>query len=805
MTRYKLQVQPRRQYNIQYSNERGPQGPAGANGLGFTAIASGTILGNGLGDAALPQALNANATRTILGLSTFDAPTFAGLALTGKQSFSGTTHSGLCLHSLTTTEYNALTPANGDLFRDSTTDRIDARLARGTVELVDTAGGQTINGALTVGGTLLSTGQVRGASVWFGGVSQANVKLYGSATGQLFMYNSAETAGVMINVNGNSAVFRNVANNVDAPITCSNLTASGTVQGVGVHSLTNGFAVGNPPLAAASACLRTPNDYRILDDGNLRIDSGTTRILRLRTNLASVTTTSTLSTGVENMFELIHTINQTGTAGSTDFLINRTETALGSGAHNFVDFQRNSVSRLSISNFGTITTTGTIVFPGTAITKQITFGDVYNDGSSLQFLNGATAIATFNAATGISTGLGITASGTVTAQTALKIGTTVSAAPGLFPFTGATHTTPNTAGRGVALYSYVNAAESTSIAISGDSSAQTTGTNVHLLVQRVFTPTSGTGTYYFTELRPTVNQTGGANGITRGLFINPTLTAASDFRAIEIANCGSHKALVTGTGTVSFGDVVTAQSQIRVGTAVTNAPFIFAFSGSAYTSQDNAGRGLSFYSSVIGNDTISYAFSGNAVFPTSGNNFHLTVRRNFNPTSGSATYAWLYANPEVNQTGGASGVTRGVWVSPSLTAAADFRGIEVSNCGSHKAIVTGTGLVQLGDSVTITGNLTASGTLQVGGGTIVANILSATATLDFPSIATNDTHTLTITVTGAVAGDAVFLGVPAGLDAGLIFCASVTAADTVTVRMHNLSGGSVDPASGTFRATVMRF
>ena len=113
----------------------------------------------------------------------------------------------------------------------------------------------------------------------------------------------------------------------------------------------------------------------------------------------------------------------------------------------------------------------------------------------------------------------------------------------------------------------------------------------------------------------------------------------------------------------------------------------------------------------------------------------------------------------------------------------------------------GTNLV----TITNTGNLTASGTLRVGGGTVVANILSATATLDFPSIGSNDTETLTITVTGAVAGDSVFLGCPAGLDAGLIFCASVTAADTVTVRMHNSSGGSIDPASATFRATVIRF
>ena len=122
------------------------------------------------------------------------------------------------------------------------------------------------------------------------------------------------------------------------------------------------------------------------------------------------------------------------------------------------------------------------------------------------------------------------------------------------------------------------------------------------------------------------------------------------------------------------------------------------------------------------------------------------------------------------------------------------------------------GVVQIGSGASsnalgslLLTNLTASGTLRVGGGTVVANILSATATLDFGSIGSNDTETLTITVTGAVAGDSVFLGVPAGLDAGLIFCASVTAANTVTVRMHNSSGGSIDPASGTFRATVIRF
>lgn len=46
------------------------------------------------------------------------------------------------------------------------------------------------------------------------------------------------------------------------------------------------------------------------------------------------------------------TYNQTGTASGTDFLINRTETAVGSGAHNFIDFQAGSVSKWRMTNAG---------------------------------------------------------------------------------------------------------------------------------------------------------------------------------------------------------------------------------------------------------------------------------------------------------------------------------------------------------------------------------------------------------------------------------------------------------------------
>jgi hypothetical protein len=55
-----------------------------------------------------------------------------------------------------------------------------------------------------------------------------------------------------------------------------------------------------------------------------------------------------------------------------------------------------------------------------------------------------------------------------------------------------------------------------------------------------FAPTSGTATHTMLRLGSLINQTGGANGITRGLYVNPTLTAAADFRAIETSVGGAY-------------------------------------------------------------------------------------------------------------------------------------------------------------------------------------------------------------------------------------------------------------------------
>jgi len=82
--------------------------------------------------------------------------------------------------------------------------------------------------------------------------------------------------------------------------------------------------------------------------------------------------------------------------------------------------------------------------------------------------------------------------------------------------------------------------------------------------------------------------------------------------------------------------------------------------------------------------------------------------------------------------------------------------------------------------------------------------ISATASLDFPSTATDAVSDLTLALSGAVLGDAVCIGVPNGSVVGsTMYSGWVSAANTVTIRFLNV-GAAQDPAVGTFRATIVR-
>lgn len=87
---------------------------------------------------------------------------------------------------------------------------------------------------------------------------------------------------------------------------------------------------------------------------------------------------------------------------------------------------------------------------------------------------------------------------------------------------------------------------------------------------------------------------------------------------------------------------------------------------------------------------------------------------------------------------------------------------------------------------------------------VAASYLSTTATLDFPSIAAGGSQQISVTVTGATVGDTVILGPPAGIETGLVWNAYVSAINTVRVRVSNITGAAIDPASASWKVAVVR-
>lgn len=87
---------------------------------------------------------------------------------------------------------------------------------------------------------------------------------------------------------------------------------------------------------------------------------------------------------------------------------------------------------------------------------------------------------------------------------------------------------------------------------------------------------------------------------------------------------------------------------------------------------------------------------------------------------------------------------------------------------------------------------------------IGGNLLAGSKTYDAPDTADGAAWTTTVTVTGAALGDFVE-GISLDVDAaGLTITGYVSAADTVTVRGQNKSGGAVNLGSATLRVRVRK-
>jgi hypothetical protein len=84
-------------------------------------------------------------------------------------------------------------------------------------------------------------------------------------------------------------------------------------------------------------------------------------------------------------------------------------------------------------------------------------------------------------------------------------------------------------------------------------------------------------------------------------------------------------------------------------------------------------------------------------------------------------------------------------------------------------------------------------------------VLYGTVSVDPPSIDANTSTTFIVTINGVQAGDLVFLTPPSGIEEELVFQgANVTALDTVTIQMRNVTATDVDGTSLQWSYMVIR-
>lgn len=84
------------------------------------------------------------------------------------------------------------------------------------------------------------------------------------------------------------------------------------------------------------------------------------------------------------------------------------------------------------------------------------------------------------------------------------------------------------------------------------------------------------------------------------------------------------------------------------------------------------------------------------------------------------------------------------------------------------------------------------------------NVLKASASLNFPNIAKQDSATLTIELDGATVGDSVILAPPSALPAGLMPVGFVSGNDTVSITLFNLTAGNINPAAQTWGVSIIK-
>lgn len=97
-----------------------------------------------------------------------------------------------------------------------------------------------------------------------------------------------------------------------------------------------------------------------------------------------------------------------------------------------------------------------------------------------------------------------------------------------------------------------------------------------------------------------------------------------------------------------------------------------------------------------------------------------------------------------------------------------------------------------------------AGVRRVGFNTLVIpRYIPGSATIDFANITAGSKIVNTFTLVGAQTNQTVIPGRPSGISSDLVLEMWVSAVDTISVKLYNPTGGSIDPPSATYTATII--
>jgi len=126
------------------------------------------------------------------------------------------------------------------------------------------------------------------------------------------------------------------------------------------------------PVSNAGVRLGNPSTGASLHVGEFQAGGSIVDILS-----AQVRSTNTFegSSDTDRHFNILSTYNQTSTAGSVDLEITRTETFLGSGTHQFLNFQVDADSKFAVDTDGNVSTDGDVTVVGDILVGGRIVGD----------------------------------------------------------------------------------------------------------------------------------------------------------------------------------------------------------------------------------------------------------------------------------------------------------------------------------------------------------------------------------------------------------------------------------------------